>query len=45
VEPVTNELEEEAFAYIKKSDDMGGRLAAIDCNYSQIEIAVVAYKY
>jgi methylmalonyl-CoA mutase N-terminal domain/subunit len=45
MEHLTNELEEEAFAYIKKIDDMGGMVAAIERNYPQMEIADAAYKY
>jgi methylmalonyl-CoA mutase N-terminal domain/subunit len=45
VERLTNELEEEAFAYIRKIDDMGGMVAAIERNYPQMEIADAAYKY
>jgi methylmalonyl-CoA mutase N-terminal domain/subunit len=45
VERLTKELEEEAFAYIDKIDDMGGMVAAIERNYPQMEIADAAYKY
>jgi methylmalonyl-CoA mutase N-terminal domain/subunit len=45
VERLTKELEEEAFKYIKKIDDMGGMVAAIERNYPQMEIADAAYKY
>jgi methylmalonyl-CoA mutase N-terminal domain/subunit len=45
MERLTNELEEEAFAYINKIDDMGGMVAAIERNYPQMEIADAAYKY
>jgi methylmalonyl-CoA mutase N-terminal domain/subunit len=45
VEALTNQLEEEAFDIIKKIDDMGGMLAAIEKNYPQQEIADAAYHY
>jgi methylmalonyl-CoA mutase N-terminal domain/subunit len=45
VERLTKDLEEEAFEYIKKIDDMGGMVAAIEKNYPQMEIADSAYKY
>ena len=45
VEKLTNEMEEQAWEYIEKIDDMGGMLAAIDQGYPQMEIADAAYKY
>jgi methylmalonyl-CoA mutase N-terminal domain/subunit len=45
VERLTNDMEEEAFTYIEKIDDMGGMVAAIERNYPQMEIADAAYKY
>ena len=45
VEALTNQLEEEAFDIIRKIDDMGGMLAAIEKNYPQQEIADSAYHY
>lgn len=45
IEALTNQLEEEAFEIIKKIDDMGGMLAAIEKNYPQQEIADSAYHY
>ena len=45
LEALTNQLEEEAFEIIKKIDDMGGMLAAIEKNYPQQEIADSAYHY
>jgi methylmalonyl-CoA mutase, N-terminal domain len=45
VERLTRDMEEEAFEYIKKIDDMGGMVAAIERNYPQMEIADAAYKY
>jgi methylmalonyl-CoA mutase N-terminal domain/subunit len=45
VERLTNEMEEEAFAIIKRIDDLGGMLAAIEKNYPQQEIADAAYHF
>jgi methylmalonyl-CoA mutase N-terminal domain/subunit len=45
VEALTNEMEEEAFEIIRKIDDLGGMLAAIEKNFPQKEIADAAYKY
>jgi methylmalonyl-CoA mutase N-terminal domain/subunit len=45
LERLTNDMEEEAFAYIKKIDEMGGMVAAIEKNYPQLEIADAAYRY
>jgi len=45
LERLTNDMEEEAFAYIKKIDEMGGMVAAIEKNYPQLEIADAAYQY
>lgn len=45
IEKLTNEMEEEALTYIKKIDDMGGMIAAIDHGYPQREIADSAYRY
>jgi len=45
VERLTKDMEEEAFEYIHKIDDMGGMVAAIERNYPQMEIADAAYKY
>lgn len=45
IEKLTNEMEEEALAYIKKIDDMGGIIPAIDLGYPQKEIADSAYRY
>ncbi len=45
VERLTNDMEEEAFEYIGKIDDMGGMVAAIERNYPQKEIADSAYRY
>lgn len=45
VESLTNELEEKAWEYIHKIDDMGGMLVAIDKGFPQMEIANAAYHY
>jgi len=45
VEALTDRMEEEAFEIIRKIDDMGGMLAAIEKNYPQQEIADAAYHY
>ena len=45
IERLTKDMEEEAFEYIKKIDDMGGMVAAIEKNYPQLEISDAAYKY
>jgi methylmalonyl-CoA mutase, N-terminal domain len=38
-------MEEKAWEYINKIDDMGGMLAAIDKGFPQMEIADAAYHY
>ncbi|OIP28274.1 MAG: methylmalonyl-CoA mutase [Chloroflexi bacterium CG_4_9_14_3_um_filter_45_9] len=45
VESLTNQIEEEAWKYIRKIDDMGGMLAAIEQGFPQKEIANAAYHY
>lgn len=45
VEALTNKMEEEASEIIRKIDDMGGMLNAIEKNYPQQEIADAAYRY
>jgi methylmalonyl-CoA mutase N-terminal domain/subunit len=45
VESLTNEMEEKAMEYIRKIDDMGGAIAAIEKGFFQREIADSAYKY
>lgn len=45
VEALTDRLEEEAMAYIRKIDDMGGMIEALERNYPQMEIAEAAYKF
>ncbi|MBW1895590.1 MAG: methylmalonyl-CoA mutase family protein [Deltaproteobacteria bacterium] len=45
IESLTDEMEQEAYEYINKIDDMGGMLKAIERNYPQMEIADAAYKF
>lgn len=45
IEALTNEMEEKAMEYIRKVDDMGGAIAAIEKGFFQKEIADSAYKY
>src|SRR5229473_1856958 len=45
VESLTNEMEEAARKYIRKIDDMGGMIPAIERGYPQREIADSSYRY
>ena len=45
VEAMTNRIEKEAMEYIKKIDDMGGAVAAIEKGYIQKEIQDSAYAW
>jgi methylmalonyl-CoA mutase N-terminal domain/subunit len=45
VEALTNQMEEEAFRYFDKIDNMGGIIAAIEKGFMQKEIADSAYKH
>jgi methylmalonyl-CoA mutase N-terminal domain/subunit len=45
VEALTHRIEEEAWEYIRKIDEMGGMVTAIERGYPQAEIAESAYKY
>jgi methylmalonyl-CoA mutase N-terminal domain/subunit len=45
VEEMTNRLEEEAVQYIRRIDEMGGMVAAIEKGYPQREIAASAYRF
>ncbi|MCK8600863.1 acyl-CoA mutase large subunit family protein [Desulfoferrobacter suflitae] len=45
VEALTDKMEEEATAYIRKLDEMGGMVAAIEKDYPQMEIADAAYHF
>ena len=45
IEAMTNRLEKEAAAYIKKIDDLGGAVKAIEQGYIQREIQDSSYRY
>ena len=45
IEALTNEIERRALEYIKKIDEMGGALAAIERGFIQREIQESAYRY
>jgi len=45
VEALTLRMEEEAWEYIRKIDEMGGMLKAIDRGFPQAEIAEAAYRF
>jgi len=45
VESLTNQIEEKAFEYIQRIDDMGGMLKAIEMGFIQREIQESAYRY
>ncbi|MFL0197664.1 methylmalonyl-CoA mutase family protein [Clostridium sp. WILCCON 0269] len=45
VESLTNEMEEKAWEYINKIDEMGGMVSAIEKGYPQMEISDAAYKF
>ncbi len=45
VEALTDQIEEEAWDYIRKIDEMGGAVAAIEQGYMQGEMATHAYEY
>jgi methylmalonyl-CoA mutase N-terminal domain/subunit len=45
VESLTDRMEEEALAYIRKIDDLGGIVAAIEEGFPQKEIAESAYRF
>ncbi len=45
VEALTSRIEEQAWEYIEKIDDMGGMLGAIDRGFPQREIATAAYEF
>ncbi|HTR80751.1 MAG TPA: methylmalonyl-CoA mutase family protein [Bacteroidota bacterium] len=45
LESLTNEMESRAEEYLKKVEDLGGAVAAIDAQYYQTEIAKSAYQY
>ncbi len=45
VEALTDKMEEEANVYIRKLDEMGGMIAAIERDYPQMEIADAAFHF
>ncbi len=45
VEALTDEMEQKAWAYIRKIDELGGMVRAIELGYPQKEIAEAAYTY
>ncbi len=45
VEKLTNEMEEEAVEYIRKIDEQGGMLEAVENGYIQREVARAAWRY
>lgn len=45
VESLTKEIEDKAWEYINKIDDMGGMMVAIEKGFPQMEIADAAYRY
>ena len=45
VEALTEKMEREAMAYIRKIDELGGIVRAIELGYPQKEIAEAAYRY
>ncbi|MDO8614639.1 MAG: methylmalonyl-CoA mutase family protein [Dehalococcoidia bacterium] len=45
VETLTQQTEEEAYAYFRRIDDLGGVIPAIENGYLQREIAEAAYQY
>jgi methylmalonyl-CoA mutase N-terminal domain/subunit len=45
VEALTHQTEEQALDYIRKIDEMGGMVAAIERGYPQSQIAEAAYKF
>jgi methylmalonyl-CoA mutase N-terminal domain/subunit len=45
IEALTDRMESEAMEYIRKIDEMGGMLKAIDTGYPQREIAEAAFAY
>ncbi len=45
IEALTHQMEEQAWEYIHKIDEMGGMVAAIERGFPQAEVADSAYKY
>ncbi|MBM3470717.1 MAG: methylmalonyl-CoA mutase [Armatimonadetes bacterium] len=45
VETLTSQVEEAAWEYIRKIDDLGGMVAAVEAGYPQREIAEASYRF
>jgi methylmalonyl-CoA mutase N-terminal domain/subunit len=45
IESLTNEMEEKAWEYIHRIDEMGGMIAAIEKGFPQMEISEAAYRF
>ncbi len=45
VEALTSQMEDQAWEYVRKIDEMGGMVAAIERGFPQAEIADAAYKF
>src|SRR6185436_16341025 len=45
VEALTDRLEREAFDYIRKIDELGGIVRAVELGYPQKEISEASYRY
>lgn len=45
IETLTNQIEEEAWKYIQRIDEMGGSVSAIENHFMQNEIAKASYAY
>jgi methylmalonyl-CoA mutase, N-terminal domain len=45
IEALTSQIEDEAWKYIRKIDELGGMVAAIERGYPQGEISDAAYRY
>ncbi len=45
LEELTTRMEREAMAYIKRIDEMGGMIEAVEAGYPQREIALSAYRF
>ncbi len=45
VEALTNEIERQAWDYIRRIDELGGMIAAVEAGFPQREIAEASYRY
>lgn len=45
IETLTNDMEEKAWEYIHKIDEMGGMIAAIENGFPQMEVSEAAYRF